>query len=140
MLEGEGAGMTHAWVAFGVGLAVGGLGLSACWGLFWLVIGTTGLVRKTCGWRAVLNSLTVGIVPLLLIAGLLWFTGGSNGLHPVFGVGVLVMPTVLTGFAMRRAPDGRRAVTHILEGVRGLKDELLGQHRACAGCGEGHRH
>ncbi|MGQ0667730.1 MAG: hypothetical protein ACT4O4_11925 [Nitrospiraceae bacterium] len=132
--------MSQAWLAFGIGLAVGGLGLSACWGLFWLVIGTTGLARRTCGWRAVLNSLTVGAVPLLLIAGLLWLLGGTDHIHPGFGAGLPVMPMVLAWVGLRRAPDGRRAVAHMLEGVRQLMDELLGRHQACAGCGEGHRH
>ena len=132
--------MSQAWLAFSIGLAVGGLSLSTCWGVFWLVVGTAGLVRRTCGWRAVLNGLTVGTLPLLLIAGLLWLLGGTDNIHPGFGAGLLVMPMVLAGFGLRRAPDGRRAVTHMLEGVRQLMDELLGRHRACAGCGEGHRH
>jgi hypothetical protein len=132
--------MSHAWLAFGIGLAVGGLGLSACWGVFWLIIGTAGLIRRTCGWRTVLNSLTVGAVPLLLIAGLLWSLGGTAHILPAFGAGLPVMPTVLAGFGLRRAPDGRRAGVHMLEGVRQLMDELLGRHQACAGCGQGHRH
>jgi len=132
--------MSQTWLAFGIGLAVGGLNLSACWGLFWLVIATAGLVRKTCGWRAVLNSLTVGVVSLLLIGGLLWAGGGADDRRPAFDVGLLVMPMVLAGSGLRRAPDGRRAAAHMLDGVRQLMDELLGRHRVCAGCGEGHHH
>jgi hypothetical protein len=134
------AGMTHAWISFGVGLVVGGLGLSACWGFFWLLISAVGVRRRTCGWRTVLNSLTVGFAPLLLIAGLVWLREGAAEDSSTFGTGLLVMPLVLAGLGLRRAPDGRRAMTHLLEGVRQLMDELLGRHRACAGCGEEHRH
>jgi len=60
--------MNQGLIDFGLGMLAGGLGLSACWGLFWLAVGTTGLARGTCGWRVVVNSLTVSVVPLLLIA------------------------------------------------------------------------
>jgi hypothetical protein len=131
--------MNHAWITFGIGLAVGGLGVSACWGLFWLVIGTAGLHRRTCGWRVVLNSLTVGVVPLLLMGGLLWLRDGVDGDDSTFGAGLLVTPMVLAALGFRKAPDGRRAMTHVIEGVRGLKDELLGRHQTCAECREEHR-
>ena len=132
--------MNQAWISFGIGLAVGGLSLSACWGFFWLFVGAAGVRRRTCGWRIVLNSLTVGVVPLGLIAPLLWLRAGADGNDVAFGAGLTVMPLVVAGLGLRRAPDGRRAVTHLLEGVRQLMDELLGRHRACAGCGEEHRH
>jgi len=132
--------MNQEWVAFGAGLFVGGLSLSACWGLFWLAIGTAGLVRGTCGWRVVLNSLTVGAVPLMLIAGLFWWNGGVSGVSSAFGVGMMGMPIVLLGFGLRQAPDGRRAVAHMLDGVRHLMDELLGRHHECGGCGEEQSH
>ena len=132
--------MNQEWIAFGVGLLVGGLSLSACWGLFWLAIGTVGLIRGTCGWRVVLNSLTVGAVPLMLIAGLFWLHGGGYGVSSAFGMGIMGMPIVLLGFGLRQAPDGRRAGTHMLDGVRQLVDELLGRHHECGGCGEGHQH
>jgi hypothetical protein len=132
--------MYQAWISFGIGLAVGGLGLSACWGFFWLFIGAAGMRRRTCGWRIVLNSLTVGLVPLVLIVSLLWLHAGADGNELAFGAGLLGMPLMLAGFGIRKAPDGRLAVTHMLEGVHQLMDELLGRHQACAGCGEEHRH
>ena len=121
-------------------MAVGGLGLSACWGFFWCLIGAAGMRRRTCGWPVVLNSLTVCFAPLLLIAGLLWLREGAAGDSATFGAGLLAMPLVLASFGLRRAPDGKRAVTHLLEGVHQLMDERLGRHRACTGCGEEHPH
>lgn len=132
--------MNQEWIAFGVGLLVGGLSLSACWGLFWLAIGTVGLVRGTCSWRVVLNSLTVSAVPLVLIAGLFWLHSGGYGVSSAFGMGIMGMPIVLLGFGLRQAPDGRRAGAHMLDGVRHLMDELLNRHHECGGCGEGHQH
>ena len=132
--------MNQEWIAFGVGLLVGGLSLSACWGLFWLAIGTAGLIRGTCSWRVVLNSLTVGAVPLMLIVGLFWWRGGVCGVSSAFGMGMMGMPIVLLGFGLRKAPDGRQAWAHMLEGVRHLMDELLGRHHGCGECGEGHQH
>lgn len=129
--------MSQQWIAFGVGLLVGGLGLSACWGLFWLTIGTAGLIRGTCGWRVVLNSLMVGVVPLTLIAGLSWWPGGEYEVDAAFAMGMMGMPIVLLGVGLRRAPDGRRAVAHMLDGVRHLMDQLLGRHHECGGCDEG---
>ena len=40
--------MTHRLAEFGVGLLLGGLGVSACWGLFWLSIGMVGVSRGSC--------------------------------------------------------------------------------------------
>ena len=132
--------MHQALIAFVVGLLVGGLGLSACWGLFWLVIGMVGLTRRTCSWLVVLNSLAVGVVPLILIAGLCWWHRSTSGVSPAFGVGLLGIPIVLFGFALRQTPDGQRAGTHMLDGVRHLMDELLGKHHDCGGCGHEHDH
>lgn len=130
--------MNQVLIDFGVGVLAGGLGLSACWGLFWLTIGTAGLVRGTCGWRVVLNSLTVGAVPLLCIAALLGWQGGAYGAGSAFGMGMMGMPIVLLGFGLRRSPDGRRAGMHMLDGVRRLMDELLGKHHECVGCRHEH--
>ena len=132
--------MNQGVIEFVVGLLVGGLGLSACWGLFWLVIGMVGLARRTCNWLVVLNSLAVGMVPLLLIAGLFWWQGSASGVSSAFGLGLLGMPIVLFGFALRQAPDGQRAGTHMLDGVRHLMDELLGKHQGCGGCDHEHDH
>jgi len=130
--------MNQGMIDFVLGVLVGGLGLSACWGLFWLAIGIAGLIRRTCGWRVVLNSLTVGAVPILLIATMFWWRGGGYGVSSSFAMGTMGMPIVLLGLGFRQAPDGRRAGTHMLEGVRQLMEELLGRHHECGGCGEEH--
>jgi len=132
--------MSQAAIAFGMGLLVGGLSVSACWGLFWLAISVTGLVRGTCGWRVVLNSLVVGGLPLLLIGGVVWWGLEGFEISAAFALGLAGMPVVILGAGLRHAPDGRRAWVHMLEGVRHLKDELLGCHQQCGGCGEGHQH
>jgi len=130
--------MSHSVTTFGIGLLVGGLTISSCWGLFWLTIGTVGLIRRTCSWRVILNSLAVGVIPLLMIAGLMWLPNEGQGFGAAFGAGLLVMPLVLAGVGLRRAPDGRPAWIHMVDGVRRLMDELLGRHHACTGCGEAH--
>lgn len=132
--------MNQGLMDFGLGIVAGGLGLSACWGLFWLAVATTGLARGTCGWRVAVNSLTVSVVPLLLIAWIFWWRGGAHGVSSAFGMGMMGMPIVLAGFGLRQAPDGRRAGTHMLDGVRHLMDELLGKHHECGGCGHEHDH
>lgn len=132
--------MSQDWFAFLVGVVIGGLSLSACWGLFWLAVGVIGIVRGTCGWRVVLNSLTVGAVPLLLIAALVWWHGAGDRLSPVFGAGLLSMPVLLFGLGLRQTPDGRRAGIQMLSGVRGLMDEILGRHQGCGGCSHEHDH
>lgn len=123
---------------FIVGLLVGGLWLSAIWGWFWLAISVEGVRRGTCHWRIVLNSLTVGVVPLLLMTGLMWGAGGTLAMSMSFGLGLLSMPAVVVGFGLRQAPDGQRAGTHLLSGVRHLRDELLGKHEGCGGCAHAH--
>lgn len=132
--------MQDGFLDFGFGAVVGGLTMSACWGLFWLAIGTIGLTRGTCGWRVVLNSVTVLAVPLLLGCAILWARGASAPYSSAFGSGLLVLPLVLTGFAFRQAPDGQRAGVHLLDGVRNLIDELLGKHKGCGGCSHEHDH
>ena len=125
-------------IHFALGVLAGGLILSGCWGLFWAVIGSIGLARRTCSWRALFNSLAVGAVPLSIAAGLMWMKGG--GADPAFAVGLTIVPLVLMGFGLRHAPDGQRAGMHMVAGVRGLMDDLLGRHQACGGCGHQHDH
>ena len=127
--------MQSAIIDFATGALLGGLALSACWGWLWVVIGTVGFARGVCSGRVVLNSLTVGIVPLLLGSGAWWMrydTVSSNG---VLVAGLSVVPLAAVGLGLRRAADGRRAGFHMIEGIRHLKDELLGGHHDCGGCG-----
>jgi hypothetical protein len=130
--------MQDGFLDFGLGAVVGGLTMSACWGLFWLAIGTIGLTRGTCGWRVVLNSVTVLAVPLLLGCAILWARGVSSPYGSAFDSGLLVLPLVLMGFALRQAPDGQRAGAHMVDGIRTLTDELLGKHHECGGCSHEH--
>ncbi len=128
------------WLAdFGIGFLVGGLALSAAWGVFWLGVSLVGLRRGTCGPRVVLNSLVVGLVPMGFIAGLVWWQGTGGG-APAFGVGLAGMPLVAVALALRPAADGRLAGSHLLGGVRQLMDDLLGAHHGCGGCGHEHDH
>lgn len=123
-----------------VGILCGGLAISSCWGLFWLAVGTVGFSRGTSSARVILNSVAVMFLPLLFMSLLIWLrgTGPTPGL--AFGAGLAVIPLVLVGFGMRRAPDGRRAGVHMLGGVRHLMEELLGKHQGCGGCDEKHDH
>lgn len=124
---------------FGLGVLTGGLALSITWGLFWLVIGTIGFARGTCRWRVVANSLIAGFVPAGLVWALLWVSG-TEGSAPGFAAGLPVIPLVLVGFGLRKAPDGQRAGIHMLDGVRNLTEELLGAHQGCGGCDHDHGH
>jgi hypothetical protein len=122
-------------LTFGLGVAVGGLSLSVCWGIFWLVIGTIGLVRRTCRSRVVLNSLAVGTIPLVAIWALLWIGKGIQENRMAFALGLSIMPMISVGLGFRRAADGQRSGIRMLRGMRHLTEELLGQHHACARCG-----
>ena len=130
--------MQHGIIDFGVGVVMGGLALSASWGWLWLVIGTIGLARGVCRLRVVMNSLVVGISPLLLAWGLWWLKPEALSLTAAFVSGLCVMPLFVTGLGLRKAPDGRRAGLHMVDGIGLLKDELLGTHHECGGCGHDH--
>ncbi|MBS0152770.1 MAG: hypothetical protein JSR31_17725 [Nitrospira sp.] len=132
--------MMHLLIEFVLGVVSGGLVVSAAWGLFWLGVSLTGRARGTCGWPVVLKSVVAGIVPLSLVVAVLWWMGGSASMTLVFGVGLLGMPTVLLGLWLRRMPDGRRAGTHMVAGVRQLMGEILGAHQGCGGCDHEHKH
>jgi hypothetical protein len=121
-------------VDFAKGALLGGLALSACWGWLWLVVGTVGFVRGVCTGRVVLNSLTVGIVPLLLGSWVWWMRHDTVSSMGAFVAGLFVMPLIVVGLGLRRASDGRRAGLHMAEGIWQLKDELLGAHHECGGC------
>lgn len=122
---------------FAVGALLGGLLLSAAWGLLWLVVGAIGLWRRTCNWRVVANSLVIAVVPLLLAWALL---SVPDEITPdtVFVVGLLVMPFILTGLALRPVSGGHRAGASMLRGIGLLIDDLLGRHQACGGCDHDH--
>jgi hypothetical protein len=127
--------MMQTWMEFGTGLLTGGLGLSASWGLFWLAIGIVGVMRGTCSRRVLLNSLTALAFPLLFMAAIVWLRDSTQAPGLAFAGGLSIMPLVLVGFGLRRAPDGRRSGAHLFSGVRHLMDQLLGKHQACGDCG-----
>ena len=132
--------MMQSWIEFGTGLLMGGLGVSACWGLFWLVIGVVGFRRGTCSRQVLLSAMAASGVPLVMVALLLWVSGVAQGPGFAFIGGLGVVPMVVVGFGLRRAPDGQLAGVHMLEGIRNLRGRLLGQHQACSGCSGGHGH
>jgi hypothetical protein len=122
---------------FAVGALLGGLLLSAAWGLLWLVVGAIGLWRRTCSWRVVANSLVIAVVPLLLAWALLSVPDEFSP-NTVFVVGLLVMPFILAGLALRPVSGGHRAGASMLRGIGLLIDDLLGRHQACGGCDHDH--
>lgn len=124
-------------VNFAVGVLLGGLLLSAAWGLLWLVVGAIGLWRRTCSWRVVANSLVIAVVPLLLAWALLSVPDEVTP-NMVFVVGLLVMPFILAGLALRPVSGGHRAGASMLRGIGLLIDDLLGRHQACGGCDHDH--
>ena len=122
---------------FTVGALLGGLLLSAAWGLLWLVVGAIGLWRRTCSWRVVANSLVIAVVPLVLAWALLSIPDEVSP-NTVFVVGLLVMPFILAGLALRPVSGGHRAGASMLRGIGLLIDDLLGRHQACGGCDHDH--
>lgn len=130
--------MQYSVIDFGMGVITGGLALSACWGWLWLIIGTVGLARGASSLRVVMNSLVVGISPLVLGWGVWWLRAEAFSPNVAFVAGLFVLPLLLTGLGLRKAPDGRRVGLHMLEGISHLRDELLGTHRECGGCDHDH--
>ena len=130
--------MESSVIDFGTGVIVGGLALSACWGWWWLVIGTVGFARGIGRPRVVMNSFAVGVSPLLLAWGLWWLRAEAFSPRIAFVGGFLVMPLLVTGLGLRRAADGRRVGQHMLQGIRHLREELLGRHHDCGGCDHDH--
>jgi hypothetical protein len=122
---------------FAVGALLGGLVLSAAWGLLWLVVGAIGLWRRTCSWRVVANSVVIAVVPLLLAWALLSVPDEVTP-NMVFVVGLLVMPFILAGLALRPVSGGHRAGASMLRGIGLLINDLLGRHQACGGCDHDH--
>jgi hypothetical protein len=98
------------------------------------MIGSVGVMRGTCSRQVLLNALAASGAPLVLMALLAWLGWSAPGHGLACAGGLAVMPLVLIGFGLRRAPDGRMAAAHMLGGVRHLTDKLLGAHQGCEGC------
>jgi hypothetical protein len=123
-----------------LGVVVGGLGLSTCWGLFWCVMAFAGFARRTCDWKVVQASLTAALVPGGLLGAVLWAVDrgrlGSLG----FAIGVIVLPVGGVLLGMRRLPDGTRVGGRLVGGAQIMMDTILGRHHACGGCEDEHHH
>ncbi|NDJ15424.1 MAG: hypothetical protein EBY17_30285, partial [Acidobacteriia bacterium] len=70
--------MVETAISFVLGLVLGGFGVSACWGLFWSIFALVGVARGTSKWQVVRASLTAGMVPLLMVAAVVWVTDGAR--------------------------------------------------------------
>jgi hypothetical protein len=127
--------MPSAVIDLATGALLGGLALSACWGWLWVVIGAVALTRGARVGRVMIHSFTVGVSPLLLAWAAWWIRRDVIVSDVAFVTGLFVMPLAVFGLGLRRAADGRRAASHMVEGIRHLKDELLGVHHDCGGCG-----
>lgn len=126
-----------------LGLMVGGFGVSACWGLFWLALAIVGVARGTSGWKVVRASLAAGTVPFLLALTVLWMMDAARVPTWPFLVGVSAVPTILFGLGLRKLPDGTRVGQRLVGGAQTMMDTILGRHGdcgGCGGCGEEHHH
>src|SRR5215475_12905141 len=123
-----------------LGVVIGGLGLSTCWGLFWCVIAIAGFARSTCGWSVVQASFTAALVPGFLLGVVLWATDRRSLGSPGFVVGVFVLPVVGAILGMRMLPDGTRVAGRLLGGTQTMIDRILGRYHDCGGCGDEHHH
>lgn len=132
--------MNGAFMDFGAGLLAGGLAVSMAWGMFWLAIGLIGWNRGACEWNIVTKGLAGGGVPCLLLIGLLWWFIGTGGDGLWFVSGFIGIPGLLVLLSFRLMPDGKTAGSHLIEGIRSLRADLLGAHQRCGGCRPDHDH
>jgi hypothetical protein len=123
-----------------LGVVVGGLGVSTCWGLFWLVMALVGFARRTCARTVIRASLTAALVPGILLGIVLWAIDRGRLGSPAFAVGVLVLPVVGVVLGMRTLPDGTRVAGRLVGGTQTMMDTILGRHHGCGGCGDEHHH
>ena len=132
--------MIEVAISILIGIVVGGLSISACWGLFWLVLASVGVVRGTSGWKVVRAGFMAGAVPAAL---LLWMLYGMDqarlGTWP-FALGLVAVPAALIGLGLRKLPDGTRVAGRLFGGAQVMMDTILGRHRECGGCGGEHHH
>ena len=136
MLKGVQALMVDAGLSFGGGLLIGGFGLMLAWGLLWLVVGTIGLARQTCGWVILLSSVSSSAIAALSITGVLLATDAARLSSPALQIGLMGVPLALVVASFCRLEDGRRIGPAFVEGSRLMLHQLLGVHQE--GCGHCH--
>jgi hypothetical protein len=132
--------MIETAISFVLGLVLGGFGVSACWGLFWSVFALMGALRGTSKWQVVRASLTAGLVPLLMVAAVVWMIDAARMATWPFALGVAGVPVTLLGLGLRKLPDGTRVGERLIGGAQTMMDTMLGRHHECGGCGEEHHH
>ncbi len=135
--------MIETGLSFLLGLVLGGFSVSACWGVFWLVLALVGVARGTSGWKVVRASLAAGTVPLVLALVLLWSTDPARLATWPFLIGAAAVPVLLLGLALRKLPDGTRVGGRLVGGAQAMMDTILGKHQGCGdcgGCGDEHHH
>lgn len=130
--------MVDAGLSAFIGLLVGGFGVMTVWGLVWLVVGTVGAIRQTCGWMIVLSSLSATVIASLCIGAILWGASPGRVGSSAFAAGVAGMAGLLGMTAFWRLEDGRRIGPAFLEGSRLLLFHLWGLHQEEGGCGHCH--
>lgn len=123
-----------------LGMVIGGLGVSTCWGLFWCVMAFVGFARRTCAWTVVRASLTAALVPGVLLGVVLWAIDPGRLGSLAFGIGVLVLPAIGVVLGMRTLPDGTRVAGRLIGGTQSMMDTILGRHHGCGGCREEQHH
>lgn len=128
--------MVDAGLSLGAGLLIGGLGLMLGWGLLWLVVGSIGLVRQTCGWAIFLSSVSSTAIAGLSMAGVLWGLDPARLSSSALRAGLAVVPLALLVAGFCRLEDGRRVGPAFVEGSRMMLHQLLGLHQD--GCGHCH--
>ncbi len=128
--------MVDAGLSFGAGLLIGGFSLMLLWGLLWLVIGTIGLARQTCGWAILLSSLSSSAIAALAMLGMVLFIDQARLSSFALRIGFLGVPLALVVASFSRLEDGRRIGPACLEGSRMMVHQLLGVPQE--GCGHCH--
>ena len=90
------------------------------------------------------DSVIENAVPLTLAAAVLWTMNGGRATTWPFLAGVVTLPVLLTGMALRKLPDGTRVGERLLGGTHTMMDTMLGKHSGCGGdcggCGDEHHH
>lgn len=128
--------MVDVGLSFGAGLLIAGFDIMLLWGLLWLVVGTIGLARRTCGSVILLSSASSSSIAGLSIAGLLWAMDQARLSSPAFHMGLLSIPLLLMVASFCRLEDGRRIGPAFVEGSRAMLHQLLGVRQD--GCGHCH--